>query len=148
MVAPGRYVFVALAGIIFASCGGGGSPTIVTAQPTPPPPLNLTGTWKGTAVEICADGQHRTFDLTMALAQAAGSSALTGTITTRYGTSQFLDTITVGSLKDQVIELETDSANSPSGYRFRGLVDATGAEMNGSIAAIGYPMCSTFSVRR
>jgi hypothetical protein len=84
----------------------------------------------------------------MVLAQATGSTTLTGTITTQYRTSIFLDTITIASLKDRSVEIDTDANNSPSGYRYRGEVDVTGAEMNGNIAIIGYSVCSTFSARR
>ena len=149
VAALARCLLVAIGGMLFTSCGGGNGPTMVAAVPTPPP-LNLTGTWKGTLVENCPH-TGRTFDATMALAQPAGSTTLTGTVTTQYLTSTFVDTITAGSLIDRSVEFETvahDINGIPYGYLYRGEVDASGTAISGTIAIIGSGSCVTFSVRR
>lgn len=118
-------------------------------SPTPQPPPNLTGTWKGTLTEVIGD--RRTFDLTATLMQGPGSTTVSGTLVTTYRDAQFLETITAGSHDQLSVELETviyDAYLKPFYYRYHGLVDATGASMHGTSEVVGGAACCTWEVRR
>jgi hypothetical protein len=150
-------VLVAIASAFFASCSGGDGATAVPAAPTQPPATqppfrNLAGTWKGTGVELVGD--RRTSELTIVFTQPAGSTTLTGTVTERFGGTEFPGTITSGSLTDLMIDLKVgvlahDANRTPIEYWYSGVVDNAGTEMHGdSGLAIFRNRSGTWSVRR